>query len=251
MYWVIVFIEARMPPKKAKAKQTNAKGPSNDDLKVSKEQPEDTTKATTEDEVSTATAKDKKPTDTDDALSTLPSKRKAKSTSSSEPRKAPRRSRRGAPKIPVDSVKMLQYLVSSDAVNLCRPKDELEELSKRRVLRTYSSMGLNPFEELVCAVVLSRPISHRLGLRTIRTIFNTPYEFNTPKAIRDAGKEKRHQALWDARTQHKDKTAEEIGALADVVIEQFAESEEDTTLGKLRAEAGNDVGKVCRSLRIV
>lgn len=238
-----------MPPKKSKTKQTKLKVPSNDNPEVSQEQQEDTTTATTGNEASTATAKDGKPTEK--APSSSPSKRKAKSTSNSEPQKAPRRSGRGAPQSPVDFVKMLQYLVSDEAVNLCRPKDEVEELSKRHRLKTYSSMDLNPFEELVCAVVLSRPISHRLGLRTIRTIFNAPYQFNTPKAIRDAGKEKRHQALWDARTQHKDKTAEEIGALADVVVERFAESEEDTTLRKLREEAANDVEKVYQSVLVV
>lgn len=238
-----------MVRKKARARQTKAKLPSNDNPKVPKEQHEDTLKATTEDQEPTVGAKEETPAD--DASSTVPSKRKAKSAPSSEPQKAPRRSGRGAPDTPVDTVKMLQYLVSDTALNLCRPKDELEELSKTPELKTYSSMDLNPFEELVCAVVLSRPISHRLGLRTIRTIFNTPYEFNTPKTIREAGKEKRHQALWDARTQHKDKTAEEIGALADVVVERFAESEEDTSLAKIREEAANDVGKVCRSLLVV
>ncbi len=58
----------------------------------------------------------------------------------------------------------------------------------------------------------------QLVLRTIRTISNDPYHFNTLKAIREAGSEKRHQALWDARTQHKGKTAQELGLLADAVI---------------------------------
>jgi len=63
-----------MRPKKPKAKQTKAKVPSNDDPEVSPEQQEDTTMATTGDETSTATAKDKKPTDK--APYPFPSKRK-------------------------------------------------------------------------------------------------------------------------------------------------------------------------------
>ncbi|KAI9873649.1 MAG: hypothetical protein M1830_010758 [Pleopsidium flavum] len=226
-----------MPPKKSKAMQSKTKEPSNDtkSTKAQLPNPEDNTAVTAENESVTKSTKN-------GASTTVGSKRKAKSTSTTSLNKAPRRSGRSAPQTPVDQTKMLQFLLSHTATDLCRPQDELEDLFKRgNKLKTYSSTGLTPFEELVCAVILSRPISHRLGLRTIRTIFNEPYNFTTPKAIREAGSENRHKALWDARTQHKDKTAEQLGGLADVVVERFADGEDDTSLEKARKDAGYDV----------
>jgi hypothetical protein len=153
------------------------------------------------------------------------------------PREGERKSGRGAQKSQPSTEQLLNYLLSQDAAELCRPDDESDELKKQTDLKTYSSSALSPFEELVCAVVLSRPISHKLGLRAIRTILNDPYSFNTPKAIINAGKEKRHQALIDARSQHKEKTADQIGLVADVVAHKFAKDDSDTTLDRLRDQA--------------
>ncbi|KAI9679913.1 MAG: hypothetical protein M1817_004928 [Caeruleum heppii] len=173
-----------------------------------------------------------------------------------EPRKAPRRSGRGAAtaqaqsQSSIDPIKMLRFLLSDEAAALCRPADEVEDIARHQQAgvkhpRTYSSSDFTPFEELLCAVILSRPISHRLGMRSIRTIFNPPYDFSSPKRIRDAGEEQRHQALWDAKTQHKAKTAEQIGLVADVVAERFIEggNEDDTSLERVRKEADYDVEK--------
>ncbi len=232
-----------MPPKKAKSRQAKA---TNGSTRSSKKQPskqEATTEARSEQKRDVKTAVDDAAADA--SSSAVHSKRKRETTPKSVPNKAPRRSGRGAPKPAVDQTRMLQYLISPAAIDLCRPKDEIEDIAKRGSnLKTYSDLDLTPFEELVCAVVLSRPISHRLGVRTIRTIFNEPYNFSTPRAIRDAGEEKRHQALWDARTQHKDKTARELGGLADVVVERLADSEDDPSLEKVRTEAKYDVNKV-------
>ncbi|UZJ53561.1 hypothetical protein CBS101457_002881 [Exobasidium rhododendri] len=82
-------------------------------------------------------------------------------------------------------------------------------------LRTYASPGLTPFEQLVCASLLSRPFSHVLGLRAIQTLFNPPFSLTTPKAMEEAGYEGRGEALWEARTQHKGKTAEQLGDLVE------------------------------------
>lgn len=113
---------------------------------------------------------------------------------------------------------VLCFLLSGAALEVCRPEDEIEDLSKRgKDTKTYAQL-LSPFEELLCAVVLSRPISHRLGLRTIRTILNPPYEFTNAETIKTAGAEKIHQALDDARTQHKGKTTEEIELIAEAVV---------------------------------
>ncbi len=233
-----------MPPRKSKSKQATSTTDSTRASKAQLSKQEETTDGRAKKGPNIETAK--KETVADGSSSTLPSKRKATPASSSAPNKAPRRSGRGASKVTViDQTKMLQFLISPAATDLCHPKDEIGDLAKHGSnLKTYFNLDLSPFEELVCAVVLSRPISHRLGVRTIRTIFNEPYNFNTPKAIHDAGEEKRHQALWDARTQHKDKTARELGGLADVVLERFAEGEDDVSLEKVRTEAEHDVYKV-------
>ncbi|KAI4746343.1 hypothetical protein E4T50_03327 [Aureobasidium sp. EXF-12298] len=154
------------------------------------------------------------------------------------PREGERKSGRGAQKAAPTTEQLLNYLLSPASTELCRPDDESAEVeSKGADFKTYSSSALTAFEELVCAVVLSRPISHKLGLRSIRTILNAPYSFTTPSAITSAGKEKRYQALTDAKTQHKDKTAEQIGLVADVVAHKFSKNDTDTSLDKLREQA--------------
>lgn len=51
---------------------------------------------------------------------------------------------------------------------------------------------------------------------------------------------RRYDALSKAKTQHKDKTAAQMGKLADEVIEQYAEDENDTSLAKMHSKIGND-----------
>ncbi|KAI5264760.1 hypothetical protein E4T47_08698 [Aureobasidium subglaciale] len=154
------------------------------------------------------------------------------------PRAGERKSGRGAQKAAPTTEQLLNYLLSPASTELCRPDDESDEVQSRGDnYKTYSSSALTAFEELVCAVVLSRPISHKLGLRAIRTILNDPYSFTTPAAIISAGKEKRHKALEEAKTQHKDKTAEQIGLVADVVAHKFCKDDKDTSLEKLREQA--------------
>lgn len=176
--------------------------------------------------------------------SAVPSKRKAKA--SDEPSKARRRSARGGPKASVDPAKMIQFLLSSDSIDLCRPKDEIEDLKDRSDIRTYSSSTFSPFEELICAVILSRPISHALGLRSIRTILNDPYNFTTPKALREAGPEGRRKALDAARTQHRQKTADELGLLADQAVDIIGDGEDDVSLEKVRRNGDHDAQKVTK-----
>ena len=174
--------------------------------------------------------------------------KKRKATASSGPNKAPRRSARSA--APVDPVKTLQFLLSPSSLDLCRPKEEIQ-VSKTRGpdFRTYSTSDFTPFEELVCAVILSRPIGHMLGLRSIRTIFNPPYGFTTPKKIREAGSEGCRKALDEARTQHRQKTAEELVLLADAVVDSLGDGDEDVSLERVREESGHDYEKEREMLR--
>lgn len=152
-----------------------------------------------------------------------------------------RKSARGASKAEPSPEQLLKYMLSVEAAELCRPEDESRDLAQRKdpqKVVTYTSSVLNPYQELVCAVVLSRPISHMLGLRTARTIFNAPYEFTSAKKMQDAGMEKIHQALWDARTQHKAKTADQLGALADMALDLFSDDKD---------KEGRDLGVVLGS----
>lgn len=81
--------------------------------------------------------------------------------------------------------------------------------------RDYTSPDLTPFEQLICAILLSKPISHQLGLRAIRTLLSSPFSLTTPTKMAEAGFEGRREALWEARTQHKEKTATQLGDLVD------------------------------------
>lgn len=183
--------------------------------------------------------------------SAVPAKRKAETKDA--PSKAPRRSARGPSSAQPDPVKLINHLLSPASLDSCRPKDEIEDVQKRgKDLRTYSSSTFSPFEELICAVILSRPISHALGLRSIRALFNEPYNFTTPKKIRGAGFEPIRKALDEARTQHRQKTAEELVLLADAVAEHLGDGEEDVSLERVRRECGYDwpkVGDCCQTIR--
>lgn len=170
----------------------------------------------------------------------------------SEQREGARKSARSAPKADPSQEQLLKYMLSADAADLCRPEDEARDLASRKEpekVVTYTSSVLNPFQELVCAVVLSRPISHMLGLRTSRTIFNDPYNFTSAKKMQDAGMETIHQSLWDARTQHKAKTADQLGALADIALDLLSD-EKDKEGVNLGVVLGNsNVNKALQSLQ--
>lgn len=142
-------------------------------------------------------------------------------------------------------------MLSKDAEVLCRPDDESQDIDSRGNIKTYSGSVMNPFEELLSAVVLSRPISHRLGMRTIRTIFNDPYNFTSAKAVQKAGHEKHLQAVWDARTQHKDKTAEQIGLVADTVLSKFTATgdKDGTQMQNVLSDSDNDVDQALDTLQ--
>jgi len=169
-------------------------------------------------------------------------KRKRPSQENGSPKTA-RRSGRGSAKSKPSQQQLLNYLLSEHATDLCRPNEESEFLESQKGAQTYSGSILNPFEELLCAVVLSRPISHMLGLRTIRTVLNEPYNFTSAKAVKDAGEQKIHEAIWEARTQHKQKTADEILHVANVVLDNYT-SDGDTKGESLQAALDQNDGDV-------
>jgi endonuclease III len=169
-------------------------------------------------------------------------KRKSSGSTPAEenvPNKAARRSGRGAAKPSSD--KLISFLLSDKAIETCAPQDELEDSKSKR---TYTSVvPLSPFEELMSALILSRPISHRLGYRTIRTLLNDPYNYRDPGTLKEAGEKKIWQALDHAKTQHKGKIAAQLEALAKLAIDKFSDSPHDGALSRLRVMNTADMRK--------
>lgn len=239
---------------------------------------EEDTPATNGDKPKNAPAGDVNPeeeqTKTDDKTETKQikgAKRKAPPTSTSSTAKAPRRGRSSAAHTSsVEPAKLVSFLLSSRCAELVRAKDEREHLEAHPDHLTYTSnTPLSPFGELMSALLLSRPISHALGHRSIRTLMNEPWSYTSPNAIlnpkhkpetlprdgeaariaAESGGEPAHvmhSALEEARTQHKAKTASQLVGLANVCAEDFCEDGDDVEMKKLLkhiTDAGDDAGK--------
>ena len=81
-------------------------------------------------------------------------------------------------------------MLSKYAEELCHPEDEAKDISshgRKELLVTYVSTTLTPFQDLLYAVVLSRPIAHTLSFDTILTLFNLPCELTAVRKIKKAG----------------------------------------------------------------
>jgi hypothetical protein len=96
-------------------------------------------------------------------------------------------------------------------------EDAGHQADKDQKLLTYPDSSLTPFQNLVCALILSKPLSHRLGTRTINTLLNPPFGLRTVDDLDEAGFEGRRKVMWEARTQHKEKTATQLGDLVEGV----------------------------------
>ncbi|ETN39958.1 uncharacterized protein HMPREF1541_06185 [Cyphellophora europaea CBS 101466] len=97
--------------------------------------------------------------------------------------------------------------------------DDDHDEQKHELLLTYPDSHLTPFQNLVAALILSKPLSHRLGMRTINTLLNAPFGLRTVRDLDEAGFEGRRKVMWEARTQHKEKTAAQLGDLVEGVQE--------------------------------
>lgn len=71
-------------------------------------------------------------------------------------------------------------------------------------------------------------------------MFNAPYKFTTTKKIRETGYDGCREALDKARTQHRQRTAEELVLLADAVVNSLGYEDEDGTLERVRENSGHD-----------
>lgn len=154
-------------------------------------------------------------------------KRKTPPTSAGKekpPKKEPRPGSRASSRQPgggaakdATSKQILNFLLSADALPYCYPSDELDAAKSGKFKKCYSLTPpslFTPFEHLITAHLLSKPLSHTLGMRSTRTLLNEPYSFSTPGKMRAAGENKIWNALEEAKTQHRQKTASYLADMA-------------------------------------
>ncbi|WWC87864.1 uncharacterized protein L201_002761 [Kwoniella dendrophila CBS 6074] len=116
---------------------------------------------------------------------------------------------------------------------------EEEEKNAKNYIR-YPHSKLTPFQVLLCSVLLSKPLSHKLGLRTISTLLNSPYNFGEFSQLEkqtqsDQGEEFILESLFKARTQHKEKTTTQLLNFCQGVKGLNGENEEGDLGGIKRA----------------
>ncbi|EXJ61990.1 hypothetical protein A1O7_02422 [Cladophialophora yegresii CBS 114405] len=152
--------------------------------------------------------------------------------------KAPRQGTRSSTRHrdnPASPGQLLNFLLSAAALRYCFPEDELADAKKSRTYKSYSltsPTSLAPFEHLLCSHMLSKPLSHKLGMRSIRTLLNEPFSLNSAEAITSVGQKRVWEALEAARTQHRQKTATYIFETA----QSYSDSE---TMSQLADAADN------------
>jgi len=139
---------------------------------------------------------------------------------------------------------LLTYLLSPSCLQYCFPTDELSFHSESPHPNpvTYSTTPLpeyTPFQHLLLSSLLSKPLSHRLSLRSIRTLCNAPYNLTSTSSILEAGAEKVWEALEVTRTQHRQKTAGYVFGMAETIEK---EGWGDDLAGLLAKQAKGDGG---------
>ena len=127
--------------------------------------------------------------------------------------------------------------IDMDSANTKTPPPEFagkhSSTSQEAVLR-YPHSHLTPFQNLVAACLLSKPISHKLGLRTIQTLLNPPFGLRTLSDLDEAGYEGRRKVMWEARTQHKEKTAGQLGDVCEGVKELCGGKDKEEELSEMQ-----------------
>jgi hypothetical protein len=165
-------------------------------------------------------------------------KRKMPPTKTSKPAKEPRQGAKASSrgKDAPTQKQLLQFLLSEKSLSFCYPEDELNAKASKKYSST-SPTTFSPFEHLLTASLLSKPLSHMLGMRSTRTLLNPPFSFNSAKAIAEAGEKRVWEALEVARTQHRQKTASYVIQMA----EHFAD---DPNLKRVKQDPVSEVQKV-------
>lgn len=156
-----------MPPKKASKPASKGKSSSNKPASKS----EDANKA----DVST----NKKATADDPSVSA--EKEDSKDTNK-------RKKREASPGISNEKLSaLLNFLVNDASSQFASGKRDQPNLFDHM----SASADYTPFQNLVASVVMSKPISSRLGVRTLATLFSPEVDFTTPEKLRDAGEDGR------------------------------------------------------------
>lgn len=137
-----------------------------------------------------------------------------------------------------DKDDILTYLLLDSTLDSISPDEIVHE--KEECLR-YPHSDLAPFCALVSALLLSKPFSHKLGMRAIHQLLNPPYSFTTPKSILDAPDDTIWQALNDAQTLHKQKTASQLRKLAQLMEQTYPEDIASSDMTQFRKAAGGNI----------
>lgn len=137
---------------------------------------------------------------------------------------------------------ILKYLLLDSTLDSISPPEILEPGCAKEL--RYPHSDLPPFCSLVSALLLSKPFSHRLGMRAIHQLLNDPYNFTTPKSVLEAGGDARWQALMDAHTLHKDKTSGQLRDLAQLIKDEHPEDYDNSDLKQLHDKAGGSAEKL-------
>ena len=177
----------------------------------------------------------------DDEQAQAGQKRKSPPTSASAskpPKKEPRQGSRASGRTAgggtgkdATSKQILNFLLSADSIPYCFPSDERDAARSGKFKKTYSLTPpslFTPFEHLITASLLSKPLSHTLGMRSVRTLLNDPYSFTTPSKLKSAGQDKIWHALEEARTQHRQKTASYLHDMGLQYADPNSDSNSDT-----------------------
>lgn len=128
--------------------------------------------------------------------------------------------------------KLLMLLASQKGLEMALKGHELPSPDHFHFLNMKKPF--TPFMELVAAMVVSRPLNHQQQMRALETLFNEPYNLRTPGDFVNAGQDTRWQALIDSHTHHKEKTAAQIGMMAETVVKEYAKDPSDGCLEKMR-----------------
>ena len=88
------------------------------------------------------------------------------------------------------AIRVVKFFLSPKALHLLKnPKSDPPSTGSNSAENDYFSFSLSPFEPVLCALILSKSLSHTLGQRTIQTPLNPPYKLSNTNAMLKASKE--------------------------------------------------------------
>jgi hypothetical protein len=140
-----------------------------------------------------------------------------------------------ASQLPINNsfaINVVKFFLSPKALHLLEnPKSDAPSSASNSAENDYFSLSLNPFEHVLCALILSKSLSHALGQRTVKMDLNSLYKLSNTKAMLKASKEEAPkpggengegksmiwQAIKKSHAQHQQRTVTELRGLAKTV----------------------------------